>query len=57
LNTPLGNGSGLFSPLGEEPQGPSPVDNDLELDVDFLLDMVEVMQEGVARKARRMVIG
>jgi hypothetical protein len=32
------------------------MDNDLELDVDFSLNMVVVMQEGVARKARRMVI-
>jgi hypothetical protein len=32
------------------------VDNDLELDVDFLLDMVSAMQEGAARKAQRMVI-
>jgi hypothetical protein len=40
LNTPLGNGSRLTSPLGQEPQGPSLVDNDLELDVDFSLDML-----------------
>ncbi|CAK9877894.1 unnamed protein product [Sphagnum jensenii] len=56
LNMPLGNGSGLTFPSREEPQGPLSVDNDLELDADFLLDMVAIMQVGIARKARRMVI-
>jgi hypothetical protein len=53
---PLGSGSGLPFPLGEEPQGLSPVDNDLELDTDFLLDMVVVMQKGTIKKAHMMVI-
>jgi hypothetical protein len=56
LNTPPGNGSRLTFPLGEEPQGPLLMDNDLELDVELPLDMVAVMQEGVAKKARKMVI-
>jgi hypothetical protein len=56
LNTPPSIESRITFPSREEPQGPSPEDNDLELDVDFLLDMVSAMQEGVARKARRMVI-
>ncbi len=33
----------FISPLGEEPQGPSPVDIDLEFDVGFPQDMVVVM--------------
>jgi hypothetical protein len=57
LNTPLSNESRLTSLSGEGPQGPSPMDNDLKLDADFLLDMVTVMQEGATRKARRMLIG
>jgi hypothetical protein len=32
------------------------MDNDLELDADFPLNMVVVMQKGVARKAHKMVI-
>jgi len=53
LNTPLGNRSRLIFASREEPQGPSLVDNDLELDADFLLDIVVVMQEGAAIKVRR----
>jgi hypothetical protein len=48
LNTPLRSGSRLTYPSRKEPQGPSLVDNDPEFDVNFLLDMVAVMQEGVA---------
>jgi hypothetical protein len=33
------------------------MDNNLDFDADFSLDMVAVMQEGATRKARRMVIG
>jgi hypothetical protein len=57
LNTPLGNGLGLTSLSKEEPQDPSPMDNNLELDAIFPLDMVVVMQEGAPRKAHKMVIG
>jgi hypothetical protein len=56
LNTPLGSGLEFTFPSGEKSQDPSSVDNDLELDADFLLDMVAVTQEGTAKKARRMVI-
>jgi hypothetical protein len=55
--TPLGNKSIIASPSGEEPQGPSPVDNDLELEAEFPLDMVVEMQEGAAKNTQRMVIG
>jgi len=44
-------------PLSEEPQGPSPVDYELELEADFPSKMVLEMQEGVVYKVRRMVIG
>jgi hypothetical protein len=54
---PLGNGSRLIFVSREEPQGPLLVDNDLELDVDFPLDIVVVMQEGFAIKVRRIIIG
>ncbi len=57
LNMPLGNGSGLITPSREKHKGPSPLDNDLDFDVDFLLDMVAIMQEGATRKAHMMVIG
>ncbi len=40
LNTPPSNGLKNVSLLRKRPQGPSPVDNDLELDANFLLDMV-----------------
>jgi hypothetical protein len=57
LNTLPGNGLGTTCPLGEEPQGPLPVDNDLELEAEYLSNMVVEIQESVARKAQRMVIG
>jgi hypothetical protein len=56
LIAPLGNGTGSAPPLGEEPQGPSLVDYELELEADFPPEMVLEMQEGAIRKARRMVI-
>jgi hypothetical protein len=48
--------TGSTPPFGE-PQGPSPVDYELKLKVDFPPEMVLEIQEGVVRKARRMVIG
>jgi hypothetical protein len=57
LIAPPSNMTGSTPPLGEEPQGPSPVDYELELEADFLLEMVLEMQEGVVRKTRKMVIG
>lgn len=53
---PLGNKSRLISASREEAQGPSLVDNDLELDADFLLNIVVVMQKGTAIKLRRIII-
>jgi hypothetical protein len=41
----------------KKPQGPSsPVDNNLELKLEFLSNMVTEMQEKVAKKTQRMVI-
>jgi len=54
---PLGNRSRPTSPVGEEPQGPSSMDNNLELDADFPLNMVTIMQESAAKKTHKMVIG
>jgi len=53
----LGSGSGRTSPLGEETQGPSPVDYSIELKVDFPKEMVIEMQVNAAKKALRTVIG
>jgi hypothetical protein len=57
LTVPPGNGTGSTPPSGEEPQGLSPVDYELELEADFPPEMVLKMQEGAVRKAQRMVIG
>jgi hypothetical protein len=57
LIAPPGNGTGSAPPSGEEPQGPSPIDYELELKADFPLEMVLEMQEGVVCKSRIMVIG
>ncbi len=53
-----GNGSGRTSLTGEGTQGPSsPVDHILELEAEFLKEMVIEMQGNAAKKARRIVIG
>lgn len=57
LITQPGHGSGVASPDGEAPQGPSPVHYKLEIEADFPKDLVLTMQENVAKKARRTVIG
>jgi len=57
LIAPPSNEIGSVPPLSEEPQGSSPIDYELELEVDFSPKMVLEMQEGVVRKTRRMVIG
>jgi hypothetical protein len=44
-------------PDGEASQGPSPVDYNLEIKVDFPKELVLTMQENAAKKARRTVIG
>jgi hypothetical protein len=56
LIAPPSNGIGSTPPLGEKPQGPLPIDYELELEVDFLPKMVLEMQEGVVCKTQRMVI-
>ncbi len=57
LISPPRNGIRSAPPSGEELQRPSPVNCELELELEFLSKMVLEMQEGAARKARRMVIG
>jgi hypothetical protein len=52
-----GSRLGRTSPAGEETQGPSPVDYNLELEADFPKEMVIEMQGNAAKKARRIVIG
>jgi hypothetical protein len=48
-----GNGSGAAPPNGEASQGPSPVNYNLEIEADFLKELVLRMQENAAKKARR----
>jgi len=57
LITHPSNGPGTTSFAGEDTQGPSPVDYSLELEADFPMDMMFEMQENVAKKTRRTVIG
>ncbi len=52
-----GSGSGAASPDGEASQGPSPVDYNLEIEVDFPKELVLTMQENATKKARRTIIG
>jgi hypothetical protein len=52
-----GIGTRTTSPEGEATQGPSPVDYNLEIEVNFPKDLVLEMQENAAKKARRTVIG
>jgi hypothetical protein len=52
-----GSRSSRTSPLGEENQGPSPVDYNIELEVDFSKAMVIEMQVNAAKKACRTMIG
>jgi len=52
-----GNETGAASPKGEVAQGPSPIDYSMEIVADFPIDLVVVMQESMAKKARRTVIG
>ncbi len=57
LNVHSGSGSGRTSPPGEDIQGPSPVDYNIELEAKFPKEMVIEMRMNVARKAKRIVIG
>jgi hypothetical protein len=51
-----GSGIGAASPEGEAAQGPSPIDYSMEIKADFPTNLVIVMQESAAKKARRTVI-
>jgi hypothetical protein len=44
-------------PDGEASQGPSPIDYNLEIEVNFPKELVLTMQENAAKKVRRTVIG
>jgi len=54
-----GSGTGATSPEGEVAQGPSPspIDYSVEVEADFPKDLVSMMKENAAKKARRTVIG
>jgi hypothetical protein len=52
-----GNGTGASSPLGEDTQGPSPVDYNLEIKAEFPTAMVIELQKNTALRARKTVIG
>jgi hypothetical protein len=52
-----GNGTGASSPSGEDTQGPSPVDYNLEIEATFPTAMVIELQKHAALKARKTVIG
>jgi hypothetical protein len=56
LITHPGSGPGTTSPAGEATQGPLLVDYNLELEVDFPMDMVLEMQENATKKTRRTII-
>jgi len=51
-----GNGTGASSPSGEDTQGPSPIDYNLELEAEFPLAMVIEMQKNSALRACKTVI-
>ncbi len=55
----LGTGTGAASPEGEAAQGslPSPIDYNLEVETNFPMDLVLMMKENAAKKAKRTVIG
>jgi hypothetical protein len=57
LDTLPGNGTGASSPSGEDTQGPSPVDYNLEIAAEFPPAMVIELQKNVALRARKTVIG
>lgn len=57
LITRLGKGPGTSAPKGADLQGPSQVDQGLELEAEFPHEMGSEMQSNAARKARRTVIG
>ncbi len=52
-----GSGLGTSSPAGADIQGPSPMDYSLEIEVEFLAEMVIEMRGNAVQKARRTIIG
>jgi len=52
-----GNGIGASSPSGEDTQGPSPIDYNLEIEAVFPTAMVIELQKDTALRARKIVIG
>jgi len=52
-----GNGTGAPSPSGEDTQGPSPVDYNLEIKAEFPNAMVIKLQKNATLRARKTVIG
>jgi hypothetical protein len=50
-----GNGTGASSPSGEDTQGPSPVDYNLEIEAEFPPTMVIELQKNAALRARKIV--
>ncbi len=52
-----GNGTSASSPSGEDTQGPSPVDYNLEIEAEFPPAMVIELQKNAALRARKTVIG
>jgi len=57
LDAFLGNGTSASSPSGEDTQGPSPVDYNLEIEVEFPTAMVIELQKTAVLRARKIVIG
>jgi hypothetical protein len=55
--TQPGSRSGAAPPDGEASQGPSPIDYNLKIEADFPKELVLIMQENAAKKARRTIIG
>jgi len=52
-----GNGTGASPPSGEDTQGPSPVDYNLEIEAEFPTAMVIELQRNATLRARKTVIG
>jgi len=57
LDALLGSGTGASSPSGEDTQGPSPVDYNLEIKAAFPTAMVIELQKDATLRARKTMIG
>jgi hypothetical protein len=57
LETPANNGAGAPPPQGDDTQDPSPVDYNLEIEVEFSAKMIIEMQKSATLRARKTVIG